>query len=71
MEYDHRTVGAALAGAGVIAMLTLRFWASPLTSAVLGRDQVGLVPFLGIPLLLLLVGAGIAIAVWGDELGLS
>lgn len=69
--YDVRSnptrVGIALVLVGILSLVTLRFWASPIASRILGRESVGVVAFLGIPLFLLLVGAGIVLFVWGPE----
>ena len=69
MGVDHRRLGVGIAGVGFLLLLTLRAWASPIALQITGRSGVSLVTFLGIPLLLLVVGAGIVIALWGDELG--
>lgn len=61
-------VGIALIVAGVVLLLTLRLWASPVVGVVAGRESVSVVTFLGIPLFLLLVGSGIVLFVWGPEL---
>ena len=69
--YDVRTAptrfGIGRVLVGVLSLLTLRFWASPIASRVLGRDSVSVVAFLGIPFFLLLIGAGIVLFVWGPE----
>lgn len=71
MTVDHRRLGVGLAVAGVLLLLTLRIWASPLVVTVMGRSHVGVVAFLGIPLFLLVVAAGIVVFLWGEELGLG
>lgn len=71
MNVDHRRLGAGVAVAGLVLLLTLRIWASPIALTITGRSQVSVVAFLGIPLLLLVVGVGIVIFLWGDDLGLG
>lgn len=69
MSLDHRRLGVGVAVVGAILLMTLRLWASPIALTITGRRSVSLVAFLGIPVLLLVVGAGIVIALWGDQLG--
>lgn len=71
MNVDHRRLGVGLALAGLLLLLTLRIWASPIASTITGRPRVGVVAFLGIPVLLVVVGAGIVVFLWGDELGIA
>lgn len=71
MHVDHRRLGVAVAAAGLVLLLTLRLWASPIAMAITGRPRVSLVAFLGIPLFLLVIGAGIVVFLWGEELGLA
>lgn len=69
MSVDHRRLGVGVAVVGLVLLMTLRLWASPIALTVTGRRSVSLVTFLGIPVLLLVVGAGIVIALWGEQLG--
>lgn len=71
MDVDHQRLGVGVAVVGVLLLLSLRLWASPVALAVTGRPRVGVVAFLGIPFFLLVVGAGIVIFLWGDQLGLE
>lgn len=71
MDVDNRRLGVAVAGIGLILLLTLRAWASPLALTITGRPGVSVVTFLAIPVVLLVVAAGIAIFVWGEELGIG
>lgn len=57
-------VGAALIGLGVLLLLALRFWASPLARYTTGREPPGLVAFLGVGLFLVVVGTGITLFLW-------
>jgi hypothetical protein len=71
MAVNHRRLGVGIVVVGVVLLVTLRLWASPLALIITGRPGVSVVTFLLMPLLLLVVGAGIVIALWGDELGLG
>lgn len=71
MSVDHRRLGVGVAVVGLVLLMSLRLWASPIALTITGRRGVSLVAFLGIPVLLLVVGAGIVIALWGDQLGLG
>ena len=71
MDVDNRRLGVAVAVLGLVLLLTLRLWASPVAIIVTGRPRVSVVAFLGIPLFLLVIGAGIAIFLWGEELGIG
>lgn len=63
-----RTLGLGAIVLGVLSLLVLRLWASPIALAVTGRRTVSVLAFLGIPLFLIFVGVGIALFVWGPEL---
>jgi len=69
MNVDNRRLGVAVAAVGLFLLLTLRIWASPIVMTVTGRGSVALVSFLAIPLFLLVIAAGIAIFLWGEEFG--
>lgn len=71
MNVDHRRLGVGVAGVGLVLLLTLRLWASPIVLTVTGREHAGVLAFLAIPVLLLVVGAGIVVFLWGDRLGLE
>lgn len=57
-------VGATLIGVGVLLLLSLRFWASPLARRIVGQDPPGFVDFIGIPVFFVVVGVGIALFLW-------
>lgn len=59
--------GAALIGAGVVLLLSLRFWASPVARRITGADPAGLAAFLGVPLFFALAGGGIALFLWEPD----
>lgn len=64
---DPSRLGIVAVIVGVVALLSLRVWASPVADAVTGRTRVSIVAFLAIPLALLLIGVGIVLFVWGPE----
>jgi hypothetical protein len=71
MTVDHRRLGAGIAAVGLVLLLTLRLWASPVAMTITGRPRVGVALFLAIPLFLLVIGAGVVVFLWGEELGLG
>ena len=71
MDVDNRRLGVAVAAVGLVLLLTLRLWASPVAMTITGRPRVAVVTFLAIPAVLLVIGAGIVIFLWGEELGLG
>lgn len=71
MATDHKRLGLAVTGIGLALLLTLRFWASPVARTVTGRSSTGVIAFLAIPAFLVIFGAGIAIFLWGEELGIG
>lgn len=65
---NHSTLaGASLIGAGVVLLLSLRFWASPVARRITGADPAGFAAFLGIPLFFALAGGGIALFLWEPD----
>lgn len=71
MDIDHRRLGIGVGVVGLVLLLSLRAWASPLALVVTDRTGVSVLTFLLIPVLLLVVGAGIVIFLYGDQLGLE
>ncbi|MEF8757541.1 MAG: hypothetical protein V5A33_04825 [Halobacteriales archaeon] len=59
--------GIATLLAGVVLLIGLRLWASPLTMRITGRGANGLVEFLMIPVSLGIVGIGILLFLWEPE----
>ena len=57
-------VGAGAVVTGVILLVGLRFWTSPIAIEGTGRTGISPVEFAGIPLLLALVAIGIMLFVW-------
>lgn len=63
----NRQLGVATVLLGVLLLLSLRAWTSPLTRDATGSGEPGLVEFLLIPLFLIVVGAGTALFLWEPE----
>ena len=71
MDVDNRRFGVGIILIGFFLLLSLRLWASPIAMTITDRSRVSVVAFLAIPLFLLIIGAGIVIFLWGDELGIG
>lgn len=71
MDVDNRRFGVGIILIGFFLLLSLRLWASPIAMTITDRSRVSVVAFLSIPLFLLIIGAGIVIFLWGDELGIG
>lgn len=71
MNVDNRRLGVAVAAIGLVLLLTLRVWASPIIMTITDRPRVSVLSFLAIPVLLVVIGAGIIIFLWGEELGIG
>lgn len=52
---------------GIVLLLALRLWASPIARTVTGRSEVGLVEFLLIPAFLVVVTVGILLFLWDPD----
>lgn len=52
---------------GLVLLLGLRLWASPIARRIVGQDTVGVVEFLLIPVFLLVVTAGILLFLWEPD----
>lgn len=65
---NHSTrYGALTVVAGVVLLVALRVWASPLGRRITDRSGNGLLEFLSIPLFFLVVAAGIALFLWEPD----
>lgn len=53
--------GAGMMALGFVLLVALRFWASPVGRSITGRNGVSVAAFLGIPLFLALLAAGIGV----------
>lgn len=63
----NRQLGVATVLFGVLLLLGLRAWTSPLTREATGGGEPGLLEFLLIPLFLFVVGIGTALFLWEPE----
>ena len=57
-------IGLLAITSGLLMLIALRFVTSPVGRQITGREAVGMVEFLMIPLFLALVGGGIVLMVW-------
>lgn len=64
---DSTRYGVGIVVAGLVLLLVLRLWASPIAQAVTGRSRNGLVEFLLIPIFLAVVGLGILLFLWEPD----
>lgn len=71
MKLKSPILGIAVTVVGVLLLIGLRLWASPLALAITGREGVSVVTFLSMPLALLVVGIGIVLSIWGPDLELG
>lgn len=63
----NKKYGILTVAAGLVLLLGLRLWASPLTRRITGRTANGLVEFLMIPVFLAVVGIGILLFLWEPD----
>lgn len=63
----NRKIGLALTVLGVVLLLTLRWWTSPVLRRITGREEIGAVAFLLILVFFIPIGVGIALMLWEPE----
>lgn len=63
----NRELGVLTVLAGVVLLLGLRVWTSPLTRTATGADAPGLWEFLLIPVFFVVVAAGVGLFLWESE----
>lgn len=56
-------------GIGVILLIGLRVWTSPIARRITGRSEITIIEFLLIPLFLVVVGTGVLLFLWEPEPG--
>lgn len=61
---NSTATGVILIAAGVLLLLALRFFASPLARYITDSEPPGFLAFIGIPIFFLVVGVGIALFLW-------
>ncbi len=59
--------GVGIVVAGLVLLIALRLWASPIAREVTGRGENGLLEFLLIPVFLGVVGLGILLFLWEPD----
>lgn len=64
---NNRKIGLALTVLGVVLLLTLRWWTSPVLRRIMGREDIGAVAFLMIFVFFVPVAVGIALLLWEPE----
>jgi len=60
----NRELGVLTVVLGVVLLLTLRLWTSPIARGIVGRNTGGLLEFLLIPVFLVVVAIGITLFLW-------
>ncbi|MFB6354089.1 MAG: hypothetical protein ABEJ92_08395 [Halobacteriales archaeon] len=64
LREQNRRIGAGLVIVGLVLLVSLRWWTSPLVRRITGRGGDFFAEFLLIPVLLAFVGAGILLLLW-------
>lgn len=64
---NNRKIGLVLTVLGVVLLLTLRWWTSPVLRRIMGREDIGAVAFLLIFVFFVPVAVGIALLLWEPE----
>jgi len=57
-------IGVILIILGVLLLLSLRFWASPIARRIIGQNPPGFVDLMGIFVFFIVVGIGIFLFLW-------
>ncbi len=60
----HMALGAGLLALGIILLVGLRFWASPVARRITGTEPPGAIDFIGIPVFLVVAGLGLFLFLW-------
>lgn len=63
----NRELGVLTILLGVVLLLVLRLWTSPIARGIVGRNTGGLFEFLLIPAFFVVVGIGIALFLWEPD----
>lgn len=63
----NRELGVLTVVAGLLLLLSLRLWTSPITRGITGRGEIGVFEFLLIPTFFVVVGIGILLFLWEPE----
>lgn len=65
----NRELGVLTVVCGLLLLLSLRVWTSPITRGITGRNEVDVFEFLLIPAFFIVVGIGILLFLWEPEPG--
>jgi hypothetical protein len=65
----NRELGVLTVVCGLLLLLSLRLWTSPIARGITGQSEVGVFEFLLIPAFFLVVGIGILLFLWEPEPG--
>lgn len=65
----NRELGVLVGILGILLLLSLRFWTSPITRNITGRGEIGVIEFLLIPVFFAVVGLGVLLFLWEPEPG--
>jgi len=63
----NRELGVLTVLCGLVLLLSLRLWTSPIAMGITGRSGVGVFEFLLIPVFFVVVGIGILLFLWEPE----
>lgn len=63
----HMVIGVGLLALGVVLLVSLRFLASPVARRITSTEPPGAIDFIGIPVFLLIAGAGLFLFLWEPE----
>lgn len=65
----NRELGVLTVVSGLVLLIGLRFWTSPLVRGITGRSEISILEFLLIPAFLLIVVVGVSLFLWEPERG--
>lgn len=63
----NRELGAVTVLAGLVLLIGLRLWTSPIVRGITGRGEVSVLEFLLIPAFFIVVAIGISLVLWEPE----
>lgn len=63
----NRELGAVTVLAGLVLLIGLRLWTSPIVRGITGRGEVSVLEFLLIPAFFVVVAIGVSLFLWEPE----
>lgn len=63
----NRKLGVLTVVSGLVLLIGLRLWTSPIVGGITGRSEIGVLEFLLIPAFFLIVGVGVSLFLWEPE----